>query len=254
MPHELHVGFAAPSDENTVIWRYMDLARCLDLIVNRRLTFASLGRMQDKFEGTLPLGQQLRLLEALRGLGQANPMYLAKVNKAEPEMAPRYAAMARSGYYVNCWAMGEDESEAMWRCFAPNGVAVRSSYARLCSSLSVETIHKVWIGVVRYGDLNDPALFEGNPQNLCLYKRPLFRSENELRAVICTDMRNPPTNPVPVLQAHVDIRTLIESVYVAPEHSSWFDELMSQLLQGFNLEVLPVKRSQVNANPWSPKT
>ena len=249
MPHEPHVGFAAPSDEDTVIWRYMDLGRFLDLIVNHRLTFASLGRMQDKFEGILPPGQQQRLLEALRGLGQTNPMYLAKVDRAEPAMAPLYASLARSGYYVNCWTMSEDESEAMWRCYAPKGVAVRSSYGRLCSSLSVETTHKIWIGVVHYGDLNDPGLFEGKPQNLCLYKRPMFRSEIELRAVICTDLRNPPTNQVPVLQANVDIRTLIESVYVAPDHSCWFDELLHQLLRNFGLEKLAVKRSQVNADP-----
>lgn len=55
MTLEPHTAFPQPSGDSERVWRYMDLAKFVALLLRRELHFTRLDCLEDKFEGTLPL-------------------------------------------------------------------------------------------------------------------------------------------------------------------------------------------------------
>lgn len=80
--------------------------------------------------------------------------------------------------------MSEHESDGMWRLYSHDGVAVRSTFHRLCASL-VNEPESVYIGEIRYFDFRteQPPTY-GNTLAVAYYKRQEFEHERELRAVV----------------------------------------------------------------------
>jgi hypothetical protein len=115
-------------------------------------------------------------------------------------------------YFGQCWTL-KDESDAIWRIYAPdkNGVRVKTTVRKLANVLYANTIkhnmpqhspHKCFIGKVRYGDFSDLFDLMGNRdkrqkfimnditgQNAAaslLIKRTAFSHEEEVRAIYNT--------------------------------------------------------------------
>src|SRR5205807_3771411 len=99
---------------------------------------------------------------------------------AKRKMIYRYAS------FVNCWNMGDDESDLMWHAYAkaPEGVAIKSTVGRLKRCLPPHDS-----GACVYykpeDDIRCANIF-GNPSDL-LYKRKQFIGEAEFRIWIIDD-------------------------------------------------------------------
>src|ERR1035441_2743983 len=93
-----------------------------------------------------------------------------------------HAQSYRRRLFVNCWHLGELESEAMWRiyCGREDGVAVVLPYNRLRDSL---TEANTYIGAVNYIRFNVEVINSGDSYSLAMHKRKEFEYEQEARIV-----------------------------------------------------------------------
>jgi hypothetical protein len=103
----------------------------------------------DRFEGSVGEASHAYRRSAFVGIE------MSEVLERKNRLAPRTN-------FISCWHMSEHESEAMWKLYLRGfeGVAVRSTYARLSSSLA-ESKPLMYIGVVDYVDYDRFVIPEG---------------------------------------------------------------------------------------------
>jgi hypothetical protein len=179
----------------------------------------------------------------------------AKFNNAmPPEYREKFSA-ARKGqrfaHFINCWHMNENESVAMWGLYAEGeGVAIRSSYSKLCASFK-PTDTKIYIGCVQYQDYD--SMHHYNYWNVIdpfLMKRKGFEHERELRAIVwdiekinLRELSVPP--PEKGLNLGVDIGSLVDAIYVSPNSPDHFRETVEDVTRRYNCDK-PVLKSSLD--------
>ncbi len=145
MPFAPHPSFAH-LDDDTVLWRYMEFSRFVQLLESRQLWFARADQFDDPLEGMLTDGEFL-------------------YEPATDDEPPRFrdatsdplAQMMRHTAYINCWRMGEAESIAMWDLYGKGSgsVAVTTTVGLVKEQLS-QDLRSVYMAEVRYVDWNAP--------------------------------------------------------------------------------------------------
>jgi hypothetical protein len=112
--------------DDTVLWRYVDLYRLLDLLQTSELHLTRVDQMEDRWEG------------AYSSVNVAQrPARYGKYWSAMSTVLPQWYENSRTHMFINCWYMGADESYAMWRLYdaAGKGVAIKTNAALLKSAL-----------------------------------------------------------------------------------------------------------------------
>jgi len=158
---------------------------------------------------------------------------------------------------ISCWHMNEFESDAMWKLYLKSneGIAIQSTFKRLCDAFS-STDLDINIGKVKYENFNDYIFpLTGNLVSTFLVKRKSFKHEEEIRAIHWAVKREYGWQKLigerlPMDQygenIRVDIRMLIENVYIAPNSPNWFKELVESMLKKYNLnDLVPVQQSSL---------
>jgi len=169
----------------------------------------------------------------------------------------------RQLHFINCWHLGDDESDAMWKlyCGVHEGVCIQSTFGSLVESLkNIE--EPVYIGKVRYIDYRREVINEGDGFAPYIHKRRAFQHENELRAMLWrfneTDYGyfhadgskatkenytySQILNKFPQrmgIDVPLDIPALVKAVYVSPTSPAWFNELVASAIEryGFRLKL-----------------
>jgi len=222
--------FLPPENLDTKIWRYMDFPKYVSLLEKSAIFLSRSDLLGDSFEGSLsPLNTVVQSMQAsLHGLAPGSLT-----------MPPEVRQRLREMIYVNCWHANEHESVAMWSLYARSteGVAVCSTYRKLSAQLP--PYH--YFGLVRYIDYRSEHIPEGNAFWPYAFKRLAFQHEQEMRIV--TQAVSPPGLPGTLIP--VDLSSLIESVYVAPNAAGWFHELVESITRKYGL-VLPVRQSSLD--------
>lgn len=234
-----HVAFTAPSDPETVIWRYMSMPQFIDMLERNALWFTQLGSQLDPFEGVpdeatieehRAINQYVRSLLIERGLS-------AEEVEAWPQSSVSHQ---RDFTYVNCWHMNDYESLAMWNTYGDKGIAIRSNFRRLAQSFR-ETPQPIFIGVVTYRDRRDPKNADGLLGNLLRFatrKGMSFECERELRAATTQAPTEtfPPRFEPGIRVEPVDLDVLVDSIYVAPGSQGWIKELVRRVMATYKLD------------------
>jgi hypothetical protein len=183
-------------------------------------------------------------------------------------MTDRSVADGRDVLVVNCWFLGNAESQRMWNEYVGSveGVAVRSTLKRLDQSILAKQEFTT-IGKVKYVDFSehDMGIYHGHQAGeRALLKQTKYSLENEVRIVtmnlVCPGCLNvdgsPPTETQlagpgmfdpsrPGLYLRVDTNTLIEAVVTAPGTGLWFHGLVGKLCKRYQIEG-PVERSKLD--------
>lgn len=183
-------------------------------------------------------------------------------------MSDRNVADGRDVLVVNCWFLGEAESEQMWKEYVGSreGVVIRSTWERLDKSILAKQEFTA-IGKVNYVDYSkyDMGVFEGHQAGArALLKEDKYSFENEVRIVthnlVCPGCLNPDASPPtetqlagpgtfdasrPGLYLQVSLKTLIDAVVTAPGAERWFHELVRKLCERYQIEA-SVERSKLN--------
>jgi hypothetical protein len=226
-----HPDIQTPPME-TVIWRYMDLPKFLQMLEEGGLYFALLAEFTDKWEAVL--GRELT--------GSISSYFGA----ASGDVIRLFQDFSKHTA-VNCWHQGDGESVAMWELYTETeyGIAIKSTVGDLMKALSLYE-PAVFIGSVKYEDHTSAptqvlAHHHITPYAAILQKRTCYRHECELRVI--TELlphfpENPPlgtiiTHPFPahgsVVPVHLEV--LIHSITTGPRFPGWARDLLASALK-----------------------
>lgn len=256
-----HKLFDTPPD-NKKIWRYMDLAKFVDIIDRGKLYFPTADRLGDPFEGSFPKAYIDYFNANLDKIFIQETWKLINREQA-PKDFSRARRSARKFIAISCWNMQEEESAALWKlyCSTFSGIAIQSTIKRLKNSLKDEK-RDVYIGKVKYIDhysqpLSD-SLHEDKFPNPFLYKGRSFKFENEVRAVTelprlkrIDDFHGKFISGHKGYDVEIDPSLLIEKVYLSPipKSSKWQGKVVKSLLKKYGLNNNKVCPSDLNKKP-----
>jgi hypothetical protein len=253
--HEQHDLFRAPNNTSERVWRYMDFTKLVSMLHTESLFFCRADKLEDPFEGSYT-ALSLRHFEnnATEIIKRFSDEPTAMKNARDSLAAlPAFRRQEKERVGINCWHRNERESAAMWSLYlkSSEGIAVASTYTRLCDALSA-TPCKVMIGVVEYIDYETESFDAGNTFSPYLYKRKSFEHEKELRAVVHAHMTGSKQEPEPWGEGGVsvkaDLNTLIEAVYIAPSAPKWFASVVSATIAQFG-RTFSVMHSDLTREP-----
>jgi hypothetical protein len=212
-----------PQDPDTIVWKYLDLSKFLDLLLSQKLFMSRSDKFEDQYEGTF----SEPTFEEIKKLSTNNPDFL------------NYYKTHREKVAISSWHINEYESFAMWQIFTQNseGLAIQSTVKRLQNALVPEKNYKQYIGEVNYIDYKKEYIPFDDMFFPFLFKRKSFQYEREVR--IITDVVNNNIKLNDGLKINVDISQLIEKIYIHPKSENWYKNLVIQLVKqlGFDFEI-----------------
>ncbi len=217
-----HKSIACPNPD-TIVWKYLDLSKFLDLLLCRQLFMARSDKFEDPYEGTF----SEPTFEELKKISEDKPGFLNAYKKH------------RENVVVSSWHINEYESYAMWQIFTKNneGLAIQSTVKRLQEALVPETKYEQHIGEVQYIDYKKEYIPFDNDFFPFLFKRKSFQYEREVR--IISDLSKSGRTINEGIKIDVDINSLIERIYIHPKSENWYKNLVIQLMEqlGFNFTI-----------------
>jgi hypothetical protein len=212
-----------PEDPNTIVWKYLDLSKFLDLLMSQKLFMSRSDKFEDQYEGTF----SEPTFEEIRKLSIDNPDFL------------NYYKSHRERVAISSWHINEYESFAMWQIFTQNseGLAIQSTIGRLQNALQPETNFDQHIGEVNYIDYKKEYIPFDDMFFPFLFKRKSFQYEREVR--IITDIAENNITINEGLKINIDINQLIEKIYIHPKSENWYKNLVIQLVKqlGFDFTI-----------------
>jgi hypothetical protein len=204
-----------PEDPNTIVWKYLDLSKFLDLLLSKKLFMSRSDKFEDQYEGTF----SEPTFEEIKKLSINNPEFLD------------YYKTHREKVAISSWHINEYESFAMWQIFTQNseGLAIQSTIGRLQNALHPEKNLNQYIGAVNYIDYKKEYIPFDNLFFPFLFKRKSFQYEREVR--ILSDVADDTIQINDGLKINVDINELIEKIYIHPKSENWYKNLVIQLVK-----------------------
>jgi hypothetical protein len=211
------------ADPDTIVWKYLDLSKFLDLLMSKQLFMSRSDKFEDQYEGTF----SEPTFEEIKKLSINNPDFL------------KYYKTHREKVAISSWHINEYESFAMWQIFTQNseGLAIQSTIGRLRNALVPEHNYKQFIGEVNYIDYKKEYIPFDDMFFPFLFKRKSFQYEREVR--IITDVADNNITLNDGLKISVNIDELIEKIYIHPKSENWYKNLVIELVKqlGFDFAI-----------------
>lgn len=157
----------------TVIRRYMDLPKFLDLLHFRAMYLRRADGFGDRLEGAL-FPSHRESVERARSAGY------------ERESADAFYRRGRAGNYVSCWSRGNKDSMALWQLYGGIGpsVAVVTTIERLVQAALAwqrrAVIHRV--KYVEHAKVKSYVI--GAYSDMLHFKNGAYKHENEVRVIL----------------------------------------------------------------------
>ncbi|ALQ50423.1 hypothetical protein ATY38_03740 [Nitrosomonas ureae] len=223
--------------QKSILRRYMDLPKLLDLLHTRSLYFRRADGFSDRFEGALFPSLRKSLDEAF-------------VQKLASDGADYFYRRAREGNYVSCWTIGATDNMALWQLYGglKTSIAVTSTVDCLfeCALFWNRSTHFHKVRYVDHRRVRNYVI--GNYTDVLQYKSDAYKYEKELRVIVPQQEDGWEKNPIEVRLALPSVDTLVRGVIVAPEADSNFLEAVRELCKRYDLKA-PVKRSRLSTYP-----
>ncbi|MES2813123.1 MAG: hypothetical protein V4670_11685 [Bacteroidota bacterium] len=212
-----------PENPDTVVWKYLDLSKFLDLLLSEKMFMSRSDKFEDQYEGTF----SEPTFEEIKKIAENNPKFLD------------YYKQHREKVAISSWHTNEYESFAMWQIFTKNneGLAIQSTIGRLKEALEPEKNYEQYIGEVNYIDYKKEHIPFDDAFFPFLFKRKSFQYEREVRIITDVTHQNIVLNDG--LKIHVDVNKLIEKIYIHPKSENWYKKLVIELVTklGFAIEI-----------------
>ena len=200
----------------------MDIAKYVSMLKEKSLHFSQAHLLEDSFEGSLAFENKRLYLERYN----SNPSGVASIKEMSSINLKKYI-------YLNCWHLNKYESVAMWSLYGgqKGAIAIRSTYSKLFNVLPKD----ISLGMVDYIDYNTELIPEEYIDSRFFCKRKSFSHEKEIRAVLINipNLDNPNSIrsvlDAPGININIDLKELIDSVYVSPKAPNWYKSLLNDL-------------------------
>jgi hypothetical protein len=210
-----------PEDNNTIVWKYLDLSKFLDMLLSQQLFMSRSDKFEDQYEGTFsePTFEEIK-----------------KIAANKPEFLDYYKSH-REKVVISSWHINEYESFAMWQIFTKNneGLAIQSTIGRLKEALQPENRAEQYIGNVNYIDYKKEYIPFDNAFFPFLFKRKSFQYEREVRIITDVSSHNISVNEG--IKINVDLNQLIEKIYIHPKSENWYKKLVIELVSKLNFDI-----------------
>ncbi len=210
-----------PEDPDTIVWKYLDLSKFLDLLLSKKLFMSRSDKFEDQYEGTF----SEPTFEEIKKLAINNPEFL------------NYYKTHREKVAISSWHINEYESFAMWQIFTQNseGLAIQSTIGRLQKALEPEKNLKQYIGQVNYIDYKKEYIPFDDLFFPFLFKRKSFQYEREVR--IISDTSDTAITINDGIKINVDISQLIDKIYIHPKSENWYKNLVIELVSKLDFDI-----------------
>ncbi|MBQ0764013.1 hypothetical protein [Marinobacter psychrophilus] len=216
----------------SILWRYVDLPKLLDLLHAKSLYLRRADGFSDRLEGALFPSLRVTIDEEFE---KGN----LKTRSSD------FYRNAREGSYVCCWTIGARDNMALWQLYGgvKSSVAITTTVDRLVSTVSGWD-RSVHLYKVKYIDHSKPPNFViGAYRDVLQYKSDAYKFENELRVVL-PKLDDISQNPMGIKLKLNDINELVSSIIVSPEANDSFVSAVVDLCKKYGLKS-PVKRSKL---------
>jgi hypothetical protein len=220
-----------PEDPDTIVWKYLDLSKFLDLLLSQKLFMSRSDKFEDQYEGTF----SEPTFEEIKKLSENNPEFLD------------YYKSKREKVVISSWHINEYESFAMWQIFTQNseGLAIQSTIGRLQKALNPEKNLEQYIGQVNYIDYKKEYIPFNDMFFPFLFKRKSFQYEREVR--IISDTSKTKININDGIKINVDINELIDKIYIHPKSENWYKNLVIQLVSQLGFDIV-IEKSDLESD------
>lgn len=220
-----------PTDPDTIVWKYLDLSKFLDLLLSQKLFMSRSDKFEDQYEGTF----SEPTFEEIKKLSVNNPEFLT------------YYKSHREKVAISSWHINEYESFAMWQIFTQNseGLAIQSTIGRLQKALIPEKNHEQYIGEVNYIDYKKEYIPFDDMFFPFLFKRKSFQYEREVRIISDISSSNIKINDG--MKIDVDIKQLIEKIYIHPKSENWYKNLVIELMEQLGFDFI-IEKSDLESD------
>lgn len=253
---ETHPVLLVPKN-NVKLWRYMDIASFLSLLVDSSLSFVRADLMEDKFEGTFPKLNSHMLNSQAKTLISEGKLRNEYINLSE------ILTRDKTHIFMNCWCKEDTEMIHMWKIYSKqNGVAIETTYEDLKSSISDD--ESIFPTEIRYVDFDRQSFdFKSNGLSLFTIKRIEYKSESEFRLLVShprkienqlTKYKTHEEIAIPraiayertkVIKIKVDLEKLIKTIHISPFAPDWYFDLAKTTLLNFGLKNIPIRGSEL---------
>ncbi|WP_444984597.1 hypothetical protein [Halomonas mongoliensis] len=227
-------------NEETILWRYLDTAKFLDLLTNQNLYLCRADRFSDKHEGSFT--QSIR--------------HAIEKSYEDSEIDFSYNDFKdklRRGVYVNCWHKSRNDSMAMWKLYGQSNcaVAVTTTVGKLKKALDSEKLNAfLSIKKVDYvKHWRDPSLKIKPYSNVFAYKVVAYEYEKEVRVIADKfDDNFDNAEPSSGLLVKTPINEVLRSIVISPEAPQWYVQLIEDTVTKYGIRI-PVRRSKLAFEP-----
>ena len=234
------------AEDDTSIWRYMDLGKFLSLIQTSQLWFPHTSKFDDPYEG--------RYSKEVAEEFQREKWGIEEPSAEDTE----YFIEDDADDYVSCWNRKESQSAALWELYnnGSNGVAIKTTVGELKRSIVVEPIDdldfEIQFGKVKYHVTGDEPWGYYAP---IFSKRDIFEFEKEYRAVLTVfgthdgvDIDGVKIMPGVGIGLGVDLNMLINEVYISPGAGSYLEDVIERLRSDYEPDF-SIEKSTVFDHP-----
>lgn len=224
------------SDE-TVLWRYMDLAKYISLLHSGAIWLSRSDTFRDQGEGRFPREMREEIEKIYEGFGEEPS---AKINNVDD-----FQEYLCKNAYLSCWHRNVNENMVMWEIYGrdSNSVAVQTTVGKIKSNISRTTFEGIEF-CLRSVSYNDARGSEKRQRYIDPFfiKRPHFRFEQEVRIVLSTYSGRNPTKETDLgKRVGLNVAAAIEKVLVHPDCQSWFIDVVKSVSSMYGIRS-PVER------------
>ena len=216
-----------PNDDDE-IWKYMDFTKFVSMLHYKSIHFTRVDKLKDPYDTSIAsfFVEHTNLSESK----------LKEIKKLEEQ---------RKKFFVSCWHINNDtDSAALWKVYmkSDEGIAIQTTVKKLVTILeaSDEDIPFDLASVnydttklfVKTTKPDGKTLWSPKLSEILFTKRSCFQYENELRVIAA--FHNPKSTGFN--WGDLDIKSLIESICVNPEASTWVVSLVRDLAKSYKIE------------------
>lgn len=252
-----------PPDSSIKIWRYMDVTRLVALMETRSLHFARADTLEDPFEGSMALRNQLAYEQMItRELADQENLPSSTVRYTRDqlqEISTQGTRQARRWVFISCWHSGEAESLAMWKQYGSSdgSVVIQSTYQKLLDALPSKICidndksknPTIYLGMVQYKNyfnLQEGFTLNSNILSPFIHKRMAFEYEKEVRAFLWFPEAD--SRSISSVVANVDFEQLIETIRIRPGAPHWERQTIEKLIGKYGLGMKVIS-SEIDTEP-----
>lgn len=241
-------------DKKDWLWRYMDLAKFINLLSTSKLFIPVCSKFEDSREGHYADPHVANADAFMQKLGIPGVFGSVGVNLAEKN---RIQSEQAKNLLISCWNMDIEESVALWNMYPAgnNGVAIRTNVDLLKKYVSL-TFPNAQFDLVEYQKLGttddvDKLFFRKQLEYsfekeyravIDIRREPLFTQDGPERAAMASLVLNG-TGGYPI---NINLTEFIHEVRVHYKAPKWVIDDLKILVEKFGLQSALVNRSKLH--------